>query len=173
MASTSAARGVCSAWVIAGRRSSGVRARKPSAPQGVRVGDGVYRRELAAELGVAELALLEFHLAEAVVLEHDRLEGQLLLHGGGELGHQLGEAAVADDRDRLVIRKSERGRDRERQARRHRSEHAGAGGALAGAQAQMTCGEMGVGAAIERDHGIVRQSRSCRQVWLIRAKHRA
>ena len=84
---------------------------KPVAAAGPGEGGEVDRLQLAAVLGVAEEDhLLPLDLAERVVLDDDDLDRQLVLHRGGELGHQHREAAVADEGDALPVRDRRSGR---------------------------------------------------------------
>ena len=69
---------------------------RPAARAGER--DEVDRVEIAAVLRVAEEHhLLPLDLAQGVVLDHHDLDRQVVLHGGGELGHEHRESAVADE----------------------------------------------------------------------------
>src|ERR1700737_2686044 len=55
--------------------------------------------------GVAqEDQLLPLDHAQLVVLEHDHFYGQAIFDTGRKLGHQHGEATVADKRDALSLR---------------------------------------------------------------------
>jgi hypothetical protein len=67
-----------------------------------------------------------FDLAERVVLDDDDLDVEIVFHAGGELAHQHGEAAIADDGDDRALGIGDRRGDRVGQAARHRREIAGA-----------------------------------------------
>ena len=68
-ASSRAAPGEASSAAIAGRTSSGCVAAKPVGAASLGKGDEVDRRERAAEFRIAELALLELHLRQTVILQ--------------------------------------------------------------------------------------------------------
>ena len=83
------------------------------------------------------------------------LIGRALATAVRQLGHQHGEAAIADHRDGLAAGIGETGRNREGDARGYRGKHAGAGEALVRSKRKTTRGKVGIGAAVERDHRVV------------------
>ena len=74
---------------------------------GFRECDEIDRGQLASIGGIAEFFLFEQHLGQAVVLENDDLDGQLVLHGRDEINQELRESAIPHDGHRLAIRKSQ------------------------------------------------------------------
>jgi hypothetical protein len=82
----------------------------------------VDRLQLAAVLRMAkEHHLLPLDHAKRVVLDHHDLHRKLVLHAGGELRHQHGEAAVADEGEARTVRMRDLRGDDVRQAVDHGS----------------------------------------------------
>ena len=97
--------------------------RQPGRTAGARHHRKIDRLQVADIFRVAqEHHLLPFDLAERVVLDHHDFDRQLVLHRGGDFGHQHAEAAVADEGDDLAIGIGNLRADRIGQAARHRRE---------------------------------------------------
>jgi hypothetical protein len=89
------------------------------------------RLERHAVFGIAKKDhLFQFDHSERVVLDDDDLDRQPILHRGGKFAHEHGEAAVADECDRLTARISHLRCDGIRQPGRH-------GGQIAGTREQL------------------------------------
>ena len=76
---------------LAGRRTA-----KAFCAAAVRECGKIDWRQVAAIGWIAQFLLLEPHFRERVVLQYDDLHGQLVLDGGRQLGHQLGESPITD-----------------------------------------------------------------------------
>src|SRR5919106_2392856 len=95
--------------------------RPSQASAGVRILREVWIVQLAAVLRIAEENnLLPLDLAQCVVLDNDDDDWQVVFHRGEKFTHQHGEAAIANEGDRLSFGKRQLRRDCIRQAWRHR-----------------------------------------------------
>ncbi len=145
-------------------------------------GGEVDRLQVAGELRIAQKDhLFPLDLAQRVVLDDDDLDRELVLDRGHELGHEHGEAAVADEADARPVGVGHLRGDGVRQTARHRGQRPRNRVQLPAFDRNVPGPPGGDGARIARDDGVVRQaagparapppaaSSACRCGWRARA----
>src|SRR5438552_11844333 len=129
------------------------------AAAGVGKGGAIYGIEVASVLWIAQKNhLLPLDLPQRVVFDDDHLDGQPIFDGGDKVGHQHGEATVADKGHDLPARKSDLRGDGVGESGGHGGEVAAEGVLLTALDGNVPRPPGGDGAAVAGDDSVGTQA---------------